>query len=58
MYVQDYYKQRFHGYERGNLCIRAAIEQEIAGKAVGARNYPGYGREGEIKLRIWSKSLL
>jgi len=46
-----YYKQPFHGYEAGNLEIKAAIEQELAGKAVGARNFPRDGLRGEEMLR-------
>ncbi|KAJ1409868.1 S-adenosyl-L-methionine-dependent methyltransferase [Ochromonadaceae sp. CCMP2298] len=46
-----YYENKFHGYSEGNLCINAAIEQELAGKAVGARNYPEEGRGGEEALR-------
>lgn len=47
----DYYKKRFHGYEDGNLEIKAAIEQELAGRAVGARNFPNDGYKGEDRLR-------
>ena len=49
--VPEYYPAKFHGYEKGNLCIDAAIEQEIAGKAVGARNFPAEGLQGEAMLR-------
>lgn len=49
--IPDYYKEKFHGYKDGNLCIDAAIEQEIAAKAVGARNFPGSGSNGEELLR-------
>ena len=49
--IPEYYQARFHGYSEGNLCIEAAIEQEIAGKAVGARNFPQEGIEGEKMLR-------
>lgn len=49
--VPEYYKAKFHGYLEGNLCIEAAVEQEIAGKAVGARNFPQEGIEGEKMLR-------
>jgi ubiquinone/menaquinone biosynthesis C-methylase UbiE len=47
----EYYQQKFHGYGEGNLCLDAAIEQEIAGKAVGARNFPEEGKNGERVLR-------
>jgi hypothetical protein len=46
----DYYTSRFHGYEDGNLCLDAAVEQEIAGKAVGARNFPTQGIKGVLLL--------
>lgn len=38
--VPDYYRAPFHAYEEGNLCWDAAMEQELAGKAVGVRNCP------------------
>ena len=47
----EYYQQKFHGYKQGNLCFDSAIEQEIAGKAVGARNFPDEGANGEAVLR-------
>lgn len=47
----SYYLQKFHGYKLGNLNRQSAIEQEIAGKAVGARNFPAAGKEGEEVLR-------
>lgn len=47
----EYFTQNFHGYETGNLGVTAAFEQEIAGKAVGARNFPQAGLEGEAMLR-------
>lgn len=47
----EYYQSKFHGYSDGNLCISAAVEQEIAGKAVGARNFPNEGLRGEEVLR-------
>ena len=47
----DYFEARFHGYECGNLCIDAALEQELAGKAVGARNFPQFGRDAENEFR-------
>ena len=39
-HVPSYYKKSFHAYDDGNLCWDAALEQEIAGRAVGARNFP------------------
>lgn len=47
----SYYKRPFHAYENGNLCWDAAFEQEIAGRAVGARNFPAYGEKGEDAFR-------
>jgi ubiquinone/menaquinone biosynthesis C-methylase UbiE len=49
--IPEYFINKFHGYEDGNLCIEAAIEQDIAGKAVGARNYPNDGILGEEVFR-------
>ena len=48
--VPEYYKQPFHAYDDGNLCLQAAVEQELAGKAVGARNFPDAGINGEVKI--------
>ena len=45
--VPAYYRQPFHAYEPGNLCWEAAWEAEVAGRAVGARNYPAFGADGE-----------
>ena len=41
--IPSYYKNSFHGYEEGNLCLLAAVEQEVAGYAVGIRNFPKEG---------------
>ena len=49
--VPDYYMQPFHAYEEGNLCWDAAWEGEIASRAVGARNFPAYGADGEEAFR-------
>jgi ubiquinone/menaquinone biosynthesis C-methylase UbiE len=49
--IPDYYRQAFHAYEQGNLCWEAAWEVEIASAAVGARNFPAYGRYGERAFR-------
>jgi len=49
--VPAYYENPFHGYDLGNLEVMAAVEQEIAGKAVGARNFPSEGLKGEQVLR-------
>jgi ubiquinone/menaquinone biosynthesis C-methylase UbiE len=49
--VPSYYKQSFHAYEEGNLSWDAALEVEIASAAVGARNFPKYGSQGEKAFR-------
>ena len=49
--VPEYYASSFHAYREGNLCFEAAFEQEIASAAVGARNYPKFGRDGEEAFR-------
>jgi len=52
MKYPDYYaKSAFHAYEKGNLCMDAAMEQEIASRAVGARNFPQHGANGETVFR-------
>lgn len=47
----SYYTKPFHAYEEGNLSWDAAFEQELAGRAVGARNFPAHGEEGEEAFR-------
>ena len=47
----EYFQKKFHGYSEGNLCLDSALEQEIASKAVGGRNFPGEGLNGENILR-------
>ncbi len=49
--VPKYYRQEFHAYDNGNLEWNAALEQEIASRAVGARNFPAYGADGEDAFR-------
>jgi len=49
--IPEYYRQPFHAYEQGNLCWEAAWEQELASKAVGARNFPAYRERGEEAFR-------
>ena len=49
--VPAYYRQPFHAYEPGNLCWEAAWEAEAASRAVGARNYPAFGADGEEAFR-------
>ena len=47
----EYYLQSYHAYETGNLSWDAAWEQEIASRAVGARNFPKFGDRGEDAFR-------
>ena len=47
----EFYTKEFHAYENGNLCWDAAIEQELASRAVGARNFPEFGSNGEDAFR-------
>eukprot|EP00933_Yihiella_yeosuensis_P060524 TRINITY_DN63286_c0_g1_i1.p1 TRINITY_DN63286_c0_g1~~TRINITY_DN63286_c0_g1_i1.p1 ORF type:complete len:413 (+),score=63.16 TRINITY_DN63286_c0_g1_i1:73-1311(+) len=47
----EYYCKPFHAYESGNLNWQAAFEQELASRAVGARNFPKYGEQGEEAFR-------
>ena len=49
--IPEYYRQPFHAYEEGNLCWDAAWEGEIASRAVGARNFPDGGADGELLFR-------
>jgi ubiquinone/menaquinone biosynthesis C-methylase UbiE len=47
----SYYTKEFHAYPKGNLSWEAAIEQELASRAVGARNFPSHGARGEDVFR-------
>lgn len=47
----NYYLRPFHAYADGNLCLEAAFEQEIAGKAVGVRHFPSYKARAEEHMR-------
>jgi len=47
----SYYTKSFHAYSEGNLSYDAAFEQELASRAVGARNFPKYGSAGEDVFR-------
>eukprot|EP00557_Chaetoceros_sp_GSL56_P013700 CAMPEP_0176481446 /NCGR_PEP_ID=MMETSP0200_2-20121128/2823_1 /TAXON_ID=947934 /ORGANISM="Chaetoceros sp., Strain GSL56" /LENGTH=540 /DNA_ID=CAMNT_0017877649 /DNA_START=117 /DNA_END=1739 /DNA_ORIENTATION=- len=47
----SYYTKEFHAYPNGNLSWEAAIEQELASRAVGARNFPSHGAKGEDVFR-------
>lgn len=49
--IPEYYRQAFHAYDDGNLSWEAAYEVEIASCAVGARNFPQYGSDGESAFR-------
>lgn len=51
MMYPRYYTKEFHAYEDGNLSWNAAFEQELASRAVGARNFPTYGPDGEDAFR-------
>ena len=51
MEYPEFYTKEFHAYDKGNLCWDAAIEQELASRAVGARNFPEYGSNGEDAFR-------
>ncbi|WP_088240117.1 class I SAM-dependent methyltransferase [Calothrix rhizosoleniae] len=47
----EYYLQPFHAYEKGDLCWEAALEVEVAAKAVHARIWQEAGVEGDSQLR-------
>lgn len=49
--VPVYYQRAFHAYDDGNLSWEAAYEVEIASCAVGARNFPQFGSNGEYAFR-------
>jgi ubiquinone/menaquinone biosynthesis C-methylase UbiE len=53
-----YYTQKFHAYETGNLSWQAAFEQEVVGRAVGARNFPAFKDEGDVAFRNSFQSAL
>jgi ubiquinone/menaquinone biosynthesis C-methylase UbiE len=50
-HVPAYYREAFHAYQAGNLCWEAALEVELASAAVGARNFPTHGQNGEAAFR-------
>ena len=50
-HVPAYYREAFHAYQDGNLCWEAALEVELASAAVGARNFPIHGQNGEAAFR-------
>jgi ubiquinone/menaquinone biosynthesis C-methylase UbiE len=47
----DYYLRSFHAYEQGNLGWDAAMEFEVAARAVHARLWPDAGIQGDAMLR-------
>jgi Methylase involved in ubiquinone/menaquinone biosynthesis len=51
LHYPSYYTKEFHAYPKGNLSWEAAIEQELASRAVGARNFPAHGAKGEDVFR-------
>ena len=50
-HLPDYFCSKFHAYSEGNLCWDAALEQMVAGKGVGVRNFPEMGPCGEDHMR-------
>ncbi|MDJ0675427.1 MAG: class I SAM-dependent methyltransferase [Calothrix sp. MO_167.B42] len=47
----EYYLKPFHAYEKANLCWEAALEVEVAAKAVHAKIWQGAGVKGDSQLR-------
>jgi len=47
----QYYTKSFHAYSEGNLGYNAAFEQELASRAIGARNFPKFKDRGEDVFR-------
>lgn len=47
----QYYVRSFHAYDSGNLSWDAALEVEVAAKAVHAKIWPDAGSQGDDKLR-------
>lgn len=47
----DYYLQPFHAYDKGDLCWEAALEAEVAAKAVHAQLWKDAGAKGDERLR-------
>jgi len=47
----EYYSCSFHAYANGNLNWDAALEQEVAAKAVHAKIWPEAGARGDARLR-------
>jgi ubiquinone/menaquinone biosynthesis C-methylase UbiE len=50
--IPTWYRQApYHAYQDGHLSWEAALEIELAGAAIGARNMPTAGRDGETTFR-------
>lgn len=50
--IPDWYNQApYHAYATGHLSWEAAVELELASAAIGARNMPSAGRQGERVFR-------
>jgi ubiquinone/menaquinone biosynthesis C-methylase UbiE len=47
----EYYLRPFHAYDKGDLCWEAALEVEVAARAVHAGIWKGAGAQGDAKLR-------
>jgi ubiquinone/menaquinone biosynthesis C-methylase UbiE len=47
----EYYLKPFHAYEKGDLCWEAALEVEVAAKAVHAKIWQDTGIKGDAQLR-------
>jgi len=56
--MPKYYSRTFHGYDDGNLCLQAALEQELAFIAIAMRDIPGCGLESIRVLRESYKRFL
>jgi ubiquinone/menaquinone biosynthesis C-methylase UbiE len=55
----EYYTKSFHAYSEGNLSYDAAFEQELASRAIGARNFPKFKECGEDVFRgAFDKALI
>ncbi|KAG5180356.1 S-adenosyl-L-methionine-dependent methyltransferase [Tribonema minus] len=49
--IPEYYLRKFHAYADGNLCLEAALEQDLAAIAVGLHSFPEDGLQAERRLR-------
>ena len=50
-FFPSYFKKPFHTYSDGNLGWLPAFEQRLGSAAVGVRNYPSLGSQGETFFR-------